>query len=179
MFKNVPLRIPGNFFVTSGIGQSSLENHAGSFHLCLEDCGIEHLNIVTYSSIIPKYSKQIRRPRKNKFETGMVMPCIMARCDGSEGQTCTAGIAFARLYNKKTKEKESYIVVEIAGAYSDDEIRWRLKKSLDEVYNHGFSHFKMGKPKIHIRSFIPQLRFGTVMIALCFVNYLEKETKEK
>jgi arginine decarboxylase len=103
----------------------------------------------------------------------------MARADGSEGQPCTAGIAFARLYNKKTKEKENFIVVEITGGYTDEEIRWRLKESLKEVYNNGFSCFKMGKPKMHVQSFIPQKRFGCAIVALCFTNYIELEKEEK
>ena len=46
-------RIPQTFFTTSGVGESDITVHAGSYHLALKEAGIERCNIITYSSILP------------------------------------------------------------------------------------------------------------------------------
>ena len=55
-------RIPKDYFITSGIGQSDIAVHAGSYHLALKDAGIEMANIMTYSSILPGMATEITRP---------------------------------------------------------------------------------------------------------------------
>ena len=44
-------RIPKDYFITKGTGQSDLTVHAGSYHLALKEAGVEMCNIMTYSSI--------------------------------------------------------------------------------------------------------------------------------
>ena len=39
-------RIPKDYFVTSGIGESEITIHAGSYHVALRDAGIEKQNIM-------------------------------------------------------------------------------------------------------------------------------------
>ena len=46
-------RIPKDFFITGGIGQSDITVHAGSYHLALREAGIEPYNIMVYSSKLP------------------------------------------------------------------------------------------------------------------------------
>ena len=46
-------RIPKDFFITKGVGESDITVHAGSYHLALRQAGIEMCNIMTYSSILP------------------------------------------------------------------------------------------------------------------------------
>lgn len=46
-------RIPRDYFVTKGTGQSDITIHAGSYHLALKKANIEMCNIMTYSSILP------------------------------------------------------------------------------------------------------------------------------
>ena len=52
-------RIPKDYFVTSGAGESDITIHAGSYHLALKDAGIERCNIMTYSSILPSIANRI------------------------------------------------------------------------------------------------------------------------
>ena len=53
-------RIPKDFFITKGKGESDITVHAGSYHLALKDANIEMCNIMTYSSILPKIgSKEV------------------------------------------------------------------------------------------------------------------------
>ena len=44
----VGCRIPKDYFVTKGHGESDITVHAGSYHLALKEAGIEMCNIMTY-----------------------------------------------------------------------------------------------------------------------------------
>ena len=57
-------RIPKDYFVTKGKGESDITVHAGSYHLALREAGIEMCNIMTYSSILPSIATEIERPEK-------------------------------------------------------------------------------------------------------------------
>ncbi len=55
-------RIPRDYFVTTGSGESDITVHAGSYHLALKSAGIEMANIMTYSSILPGIANEIPKP---------------------------------------------------------------------------------------------------------------------
>ncbi|MFW6371856.1 MAG: pyruvoyl-dependent arginine decarboxylase, partial [Bacteroidota bacterium] len=55
-------RIPKDYFITSGTGESDIAVHAGSYHLALKKAGIEMANIMTYSSILPQIANKTSRP---------------------------------------------------------------------------------------------------------------------
>ena len=64
-------RIPKDYFITKGIGESDITTHAGSFHLALKEAGIETANIVTYSSIMPSIA--IKKPWSSTRPTPVYM----------------------------------------------------------------------------------------------------------
>jgi hypothetical protein len=52
------------------------------------------------------------------------------------------------------------------------ELERRLKASLEELYNNGYSErFLMGESRILSESFIPRKAYGTALTALCFTSY--------
>ena len=69
-------RIPKDYFITKGCGESNITIHAGSYHLALKTAGIEMCNIMTYSSILPAIATEIERPQH--LYHGSVMETIMA-----------------------------------------------------------------------------------------------------
>ena len=69
-------RVPKDFFITKGAGESDITIHAGSYHLALKDANIEMCNIMTYSSILPRIATEIDQP--GKLLHGSVMETIMA-----------------------------------------------------------------------------------------------------
>ena len=71
-------RIPRRFFWTSGIGESDITIHAGSYHLALKEAGIERYNIMVYSSILPSIAEESVRPKDSEIVYGSVMETIMA-----------------------------------------------------------------------------------------------------
>jgi len=164
-------RIPKDFFITSGTGQSDITIHAGSYHLALKDAGIERCNIVTYSSILPAIATEIETP--NNLIHGSVMETILAFSNASEDQIATAGIIFGWLYDKVTSEKYGGLVCEYSGHESEEDAIKSLKLSLNELYTNGFEErYEIKDVKIITRSFVPDKKFGTAIVALCFTNYV-------
>lgn len=173
-------RIPQDFFLTSGVGESDITVHAGSFHLALRKAGIERFNIMTYSSILPAIAREI--PRNSYRGThGEVMETIMACADvershannGLEGhvERATAGIIFGWLHNKKTRERYGGLVCEYSGHETEQFAERSLRASLNELHVNGFSdEFDVRNIRLVTRSVVPTKRCGTALVALCFTS---------
>ena len=164
-------RIPKDYFITKGTGESDITIHAGSYHLALKKAGIEMCNIMTYSSIMPKISSEKRRPKT--MTHGEVLESIMAVAHSEKGKRATAGIIYGWLFNKKTKEKFGGLVCEHNGNYSTKEIKQKLKQSLNELYINGFSKkFDLKKIRLLTETIVPRKKFGTALVGICFINYI-------
>jgi arginine decarboxylase len=163
-------RIPRDYFVTQGSGESDITVHAGSYHLALKDAGIERANIMTYSSILPTIAHKIEKPAS--IEHGAVMETIMAVANGKKGEELSAGIIYGWLYNRKNHELIGGLVCEHNGIYSQPEIRSNLSASLNELYVNGFeTDFELKDIECYINSCQPKKKYGSALVALCFVNY--------
>ena len=164
-------RIPKDYFVTMGKGESNITIHAGSYHLALKDAGIEVCNIMTYSSILPGIATEI--PKPVDFVHGEVMESIMAVSHASPGERATAGITHGWLYDRETNKKYGGLVCEHNGNYTVEEIKEKLKLSIEELYENGFSEkYELRDIKTITESFSPTKKFGTALVALCFKNYI-------
>ncbi len=164
-------RIPKDFFITTGIGESDITVHAGSYHLALKDADIERCNIMTYSSILPAIANKIKK-KTDDLVHGSVMETIMAAATAEQGQRATAAIIFGWLFNKKTGEKHGGLVCEYNGHDAEETAVASLKASLQELYTNGFEEdFELKDIELHSKSFVPKKKFGTALVALCFKNY--------
>src|SRR5512133_3179670 len=164
-------RIPKDYFVTKGSGESDITIHAGSYHLALKKAQIEMCNIMTYSSILPSIANKVDRPPT--LVHGSVMETIMSVCTAEKGEQATAGIIYGWLYNKKTKDKYGGLVCEHNGSYGINELNARLEASLEELYCNGYSgKYELSGIEKICESFIPAKKYGTALVALCFINYL-------
>ena len=163
-------RIPKDYFVTTGIGESDITIHAGSYHLALKDAGIEMANIMTYSSILPGMATEV--PRPETVTHGEVMESIMAVANGNRGERISAGIIYGWLQERKTGQRYGGLVCEHNGNFPENELERLLHLSLDELYKNGFEEdFTIGDLNVIKRSFVPMKTYGTVLVALCFTNY--------
>ncbi|GAB4291424.1 MAG: hypothetical protein Kow0068_16730 [Marinilabiliales bacterium] len=163
-------RIPKDYFITDGIGESDITVHAGSYHLALKDAGIEKANIMTYSSILPAISNKVEKPEN--YVHGAVMETIMAVANGRRGELVSAGIIYGMLYDRLTGEKYGGLVCEHNGNYTEEKITNLLESSLNELYYNGFEEqYELREKEILLRSFIPRKEYGTALVAMCFVNY--------
>ena len=131
-------KIPKNFFLTSGIGESDITIHAGSYHLALKDAGIERCNIVTYSSILSSIATEIQKPTEAEIIHGSVMETIMACANSNQGEIATAGLIIGWLFDKETNEKFGGLVCEYSGNDEEEKAFQTLRESLDELYKNGF-----------------------------------------
>ena len=164
-------RIPKDFFITQGVGESDITIHAGSYHLALKNAGIECFNIMTYSSILPAIAQEIAAPEK--YVHGSVAETIMAASNSKKGQRATAGIIFGWLFDKKTNKKYGGLVCEYNENGSEEQARKSLMASLQELYQNGFAaQFHLRDLKLMVNSFVPKKKYGTAIVALCFTNYI-------
>ncbi|MGV8171908.1 MAG: pyruvoyl-dependent arginine decarboxylase [Candidatus Woesearchaeota archaeon] len=163
-------RIPKDYFVTTGHGESDITIHAGSYHLALKAAGIEMCNIMTYSSIMPAIATEIERPQMTH---GEVMESIMAVAHSTKGKPATAGIIYGWLYDRKTGEKYGGLVCEHNGNFSKKEVEKLLHLSLNELYTNGFDDkYELKNIRMTTESFTPKKKYGTALVAVCFKNYL-------
>ncbi|MDA0990003.1 MAG: arginine decarboxylase [Verrucomicrobia bacterium] len=164
-------RVPRDYFIAKGAGESDITVHAGSYHLALRQAGIERCNIMTYSSILPGIARKIRRPKDPVH--GSVMDTIMAVANGHRGEVTTAGLGCAWLYSRASGERYGGLVCEHQGAYSETAIRKKLMLSLQELYVNGFEEeYEMRGMTRHVVSFVPKKEFGTALVSICFTNYV-------
>jgi len=167
----VGCRIPKDYFITWGRGESDITVHAGSYHLALRAAGIEMCNIMCYSSILPGVARQINKPEK--LTHGSVMETIMATATSKKGKRATAGIIFGWLYHKVTGQKYGGLVCEYNGSLTKEDAGKELHQSLNELYTNGYSDdYEMRDINLMMDSIVPQKKFGTTLVALCFTNYL-------
>jgi arginine decarboxylase len=163
-------RIPKDYFVTTGIGESDIAVHAGSYHLALKAAGIEMANIMTYSSILPGMATEIAKP--SEITHGEVMESIMAVANGKRGERLSAGIIYGWLTERKTGQRYGGLVCEHNGNYTEEELERLLRLSINELYINGFEeNYQLGGFNLIKRSFVPLKTYGTALVALCFTSY--------
>ncbi len=163
-------RIPKDYFVATGKGESDITVHAGSYHLALRDAGIEMCNIITYSSILPACANEVQRP--SELIHGSVLETIMAVSTSRGGKRATAGIIWGWLHCRESGEKHGGLVCEYNGSLPKEKAERQLRESLHELYSNGYSEdFRLDSAELHIESFIPTKRFGTAIVSLCFLNH--------
>ncbi len=164
-------RIPKDYFITSGVGESGITVHAGSYHLALREAGIEMCNIMVYSSIMPKIAKEVPKPKT--LVHGSVMETITASATSKKGQRATASIIFGWLYDKKSGERYGGLVCEYNGHDSAEFAEKSLKQSINELYVNGYNEkYDLRDYRVTTRSFVPKKKFGTALVSICFLNYV-------
>ena len=96
----------------------------------------------------------------------------MAVATSSAGQRATAGIIFGWLYEKETGRKYGGLVCEYNGNETEADAENLLRASLRELYTNGFTEkYDLQEIRFISKSFVPQKKFGTALVALCFVRY--------
>ena len=163
-------RVPKDYFITSGVGESDVTVHAGSYHIALRDAGIEKQNIMVYSSVLSSISNRIEKPRNLQF--GSVMETIMACSHSTRGVRTTAGIIYGWLYDKVTGEKAGGLVCEYSNHGTEEHAKKTLEASLNELYAEDIKEkYTIRDIELYIRSFVPKKKYGTSIVSLCFVNH--------
>lgn len=165
-------RIPKDFFVTRGVGQSDITIHAGSYHLALLDAGIEHLNIMTYSSILPSIANKVDYDARLIPHGSVLETITAAQSVEGVGERATAAIIWGWLIDRKTEKKYGGLVCEYSDHGSEETARKSLEASLDELYTNGYKErFHLCRKEFHSHSIVAQKRYATALVTLGFINY--------
>jgi len=161
-------KIPHEFFIAQGKGESDNTIHAGSYHLALKEAGIEKCNIMTYSSILPKESVLINKPYE--LVHGSVMDTIMSVEHGTKREYIAVGIIYGYLYDKDNN-KIGGIVCEDKSKNSMVELETKLKNAIQEIYENGFQDYELRDVNLIKQDLVVKKNYGTAIVSLCFMNY--------
>jgi len=168
-----PNQIPGDFFITKGSGCSEYAIHPGSYHMALHDAGIAPYNIMNYSSVIPATSKLVSVDEIDMPPFGSELRTIMACAHGYYGEHISAGIIYSWMYEDESFEKKvGGLVCELSGYFDTENLEERLYKVLNDLHKRTFSQYYLGEPNVITESLTIDKRYGTALVALCFVNFI-------
>uniref|UniRef100_A0A6C0F031 arginine decarboxylase n=1 Tax=viral metagenome TaxID=1070528 RepID=A0A6C0F031_9ZZZZ len=193
-YKLLGNRVPYEYFITTGKGESSvgskgLPYETGSYDAALNDAGIEDANIVLYTSVIPTGAKEITHEEGLKrLNWGEVLECIMAQTNGKRGETISAAVmttsiidpngkylgSFACEYSGSGSRKvsEDSLGQSIAGMIKRrgyGNIKGETQMYKDNITDKGYI-IHPGKKYVYEELHIKELH-GTVFATICFISY--------
>ena len=152
-------RVPEGFCVTSGKGVNKI-SELNAFDLALLDAGIAEYNLVRVSSVL---SSGIRKLDSLDLPRGAVLHCVLAQMNGDEGETISAGIAYAF-----RRDGDGGYVAEGHGHMAADPMREILEWRMGEMAIHREAEF--GPIEYHIEELsVPMDHYGACVAALALV----------
>jgi arginine decarboxylase len=187
-------KVPCEYFITVGAGESDagsagLPFETGSYDAALNDAGIQNVNVIKYTSVIPTNAKRIDKEIGLKnIQWGEVMDCIMAQANGKKGTTITAGVMITNVADSKGNHLGGF-ACEYSGSGTKTDVEKSLGESIEgmiERRNYGTfpNKFEMYKDNRTSKGFIIHpghvLAFksldvkeehGTVFASICFTAY--------
>lgn len=125
---NLGIRVPTVYVVSTGAGQSDDgippdPYETFSYDLALQQAGIENFNVMYYTSVLPKESKEIPMEEAKKyFHHGAVLEAIMAKSGGVKGDTVAAGVGRVWAIDPKTNEKIGGFAAEYEYKYANKNV---------------------------------------------------------
>jgi pyruvoyl-dependent arginine decarboxylase len=188
-------RIPYEYFLTNGHGDSDagsegLPYETGSYDQALTNAGIQNVNVIEYTSVIPTGAKEISKEEGlARIKWGEVMECIKAQKNGERGSFISAAVMTTSVYNPSGKYLGGF-----ACEYSGSGDRKSCEKSLTEsivgiierrglgniigeckMYSDNFTDkgykFHPGKNFVYDSLHVKK-HHGSVFSAICFISYL-------
>ena len=187
-------RVPYEYFITSGSGQSNvgsegLPYETGSYDEALTKAGIEDANIIEYTSVIPTGAKQIPKEEGLKrIQWGEVLECIKAQANGEKGKFISSAVMTTDVYDPNGKFLGGF-ACEYSGSGTKEEAEKSLEGSIDGIIerrNYGKTNggAKMYEDNVTDKGYKyhPGKIFeykglqvtddhGTVLTAICFVSH--------
>lgn len=152
---------PSKFFVTSGSATSSVSS-LNAFDMALMNADISEQNLVCVSSVIPVNAKLTD---DRKMPMGAVTHCVLAQMRGVEGETVSAGIAYAM-----RKDGQGGYVAEGHLHGSKESLEEELRDKMNEMSRMrdvGFGEIVFVIEELRI----PKGEYGCCVAALVFTEY--------
>ncbi len=186
-------RIPYEYFVTMGHNDTDLGPgddpwETGSYDLALMNASIENFNVLKYTSVLPPESREIALSEARKyFHHGAAIETIMSDLNGVKGDTLCTGVGriwvrtpervlvggFAAEYKKKYGNQT--VPEEQAREEAKKALRTSLMGEVNRRYN--ASEYQFSDPTFAVDYLQVQKKYGTSLVALCWVNYIFPQTE--
>lgn len=194
-------RVPYEYFITSGSGQSNvgsegLPYETGSYDEALTKAGIENANIIEYTSVIPTGAKEILKEEGIKrIQWGEVLECIKAQANGEKGKFISSAVMTTDVYDPNGKFLGGF-ACEYSGSGTKEQAEKSLEGSIDGIIerrNFGKTNggakmyednvtdkgYKYHPGKLFVYEGLDVKNdHGTVLTAICFVSYKYPDLSE-
>ncbi len=155
--------LPKYFFVTAGKALSPV-SELNAFDEALMNAGIAQCNLVPVSSILPADAVEVDFV---PITPGAIVFTIMARIEGSEGDSISAGVAWS--FGVSEEYGRYGIVVEAYGKVNKEELKDELIRKLLRMAEVRKMDLEEIKVKIESIERIPKGMYGSVIAAVIFV----------
>ena len=153
--------IPSQYFVTSGKALSAVSD-LNAFDLALFEAGIEELNLVAVSSVIPPEAEMVEYRR---IPMGAVTHCVLAQMRGCGGDVISAGIAYT-----KRKDGHGGYVAEGHSFGDGESLKEGLRAKIREMER--IRGVELEDPEIVIEEMrVPEGSYGCCLASLVFCGY--------
>ncbi len=170
-------KIPHEFFVVQGSGESDIGYHPGAFDIALEKAGgIHNFNLVSYSSVLPQTAVRINEVPK-EYEHGAVLETIMA--EAGKGliypRRLTAGIIVTKVFSKEAGEDSDECIGGLVAEYHGNGTREQcakfLKANMDEMVKRRYGEDVTINDELFIETIEPHSKFACAIVVLGFTSY--------
>lgn len=153
--------IPSQYFVTSGKALSTVSD-LNAFDLALFEAGIEELNLVAVSSVIPPEAEMVEY---RSIPMGAVTHCVLAQMRGCGGDVISAGIAYT-----KRKDGHGGYVAEGHSFGDGESLKEGLRAKIREMER--IRGVELEDPEIVVEEMrVPEGSYGCCLASLVFCGY--------
>ena len=153
--------IPSQYFVTSGKALSTVSD-LNAFDLALFEAGIEELNLVAVSSVIPPEAEMVEY---RSIPMGAVTHCVLAQMRGCGGDVISAGIAYT-----KRKDGHGGYVAEGHSFGDGESLKEGLRAKIREMER--IRGVELEDPEIVVEEMrVPKGSYGCCLASLVFCGY--------
>lgn len=163
-------RIPHEYFITKGCGESDFEIHAGSYHIALYNANMCNYNIQTYSSILPKRSTEIDINNID-IPFGSELYTIMSCIHGDRGEYLNCGIVIGDLIDING-EKIGSLVCEVTNKIKNFDIISQLSDAIFDLHKNTYQNYEIGNIRYLTNELEVTKKYGTCLVSLCFCSFL-------
>lgn len=178
--------VPYEFFRGKGTGESAYQDHAGAWHMAMNQAGVHKGNLIPYSSMLPEIASEISQEEGYKRIThGAQVGIIQAKSevDLEEGvKRATAAILFGWLRPKLQNERREHaggLVCEYREHGDEKEARENLMGCINAIFRKPSGidgkiwsdDYRLDIQPMEFISFIPKQRYGVAISLLAFVSY--------
>jgi arginine decarboxylase len=173
VYTEIGCRIPREYFWVIGCGESDVGIETGSYDAALHMAGIENFNVMLYTSVLPPETVELQE--LPQIHHGSVLEGIMAiQHTEKPGTRITAGVLLAKVHRNSDGSYLGGFACEYAGNGSADEAEANLREAMKQLFGRRYKKklYKLSFGKTVVRTFVPEKKFGTVLVGIGFASYI-------